>query len=541
MHPPSRRAGPNLAAPQPVVPDKARGAWACIDVNQTAAARLVYARLGEDLLPVAEFRSRSEAERRAAVCPACAAPVTIRLGRRRVWHVAHRPHTGSECRATTGESALHLNTKIALRDALIGFTRDPARRSNDDGAPLLEIALECAGATDCQVPAYREWPVEWDEVRVECRVGVHQPDLVLYRDGRPVGAVEVLVSHTVTPEKAAALRALEVPWLEVSAYALDTGGLAPWTPATPLPVHRASRDTARWRCPRHEAVAQLADARARYAAMKNTASPEATALVEYGRKLRETEAETQRLVAEAEEIRSKVLAYEADHRNRMEMLPAQIADARRRLATAKREFELAQRIARERQEPGAADSDERFMLENELRGLDAELANFESIRRALSGLRPIAVALGPQPHSRGRRTLFWCPVDIYRVKSHMGRPLSTRGVFRVERVAIDGKTPELWLVDDTNRCLQRVEASDEAAESLLLAALDRRLSDWRAQGRLNPVIVDRPSEWIPVALGENVPEEAWYMTNTPVPPSYQWDEAKQGWVLRASGPNGARH
>lgn len=510
----------------PALPDAA-----CV-VAQTDAAKLVYVRLGDALLHVREFRGCGEAERRGAVCPACASPVTIRLGERRVWHAAHRPGGGSTCPATAGETALHLNAKIALRDALLAHARDGVGRGQPGrgvAAPL-DLALACAADDACPIPARREWPVAWDDVAVECRVGVHQPDLVLFRDGRAVGALEVLVTHAVTAEKAAALRALGVPWLEVEAGAVV--GAEAWTAARPLPVRRASRDVARWRCPRHEAQRMLAEARAAYHALKDRRGPEAAELVARGQTLRDMETETRRLVAEAEDLRARVADEAAGTRRRLAELPRQIAEAERRLAVARQDLELAERAAHERRERHAVDAGRATALARDLRRLDDDLSRHEGLRRALSGMHLGGPSHGPHLVDAGRRTLFWAAVDVYRAPGAAGRPTTSRGLFTVELVAVDGKGTELWLVEDGGRRLHRIEADDEAAEPILFAALERRLAEWRGHGRARGVLVDRPSEWRRVPPERGVPENWWDGDNGPVPRAYRWDDETRRWVLR---------
>ena len=165
-------------------------------------------RLGEALLHVTAFRVRPKSERRQAQCPACLAPVTIRDGQRRIPHAAHRPGTGDGCPATAGESALHLNTKVLLGQKLQAL----ADRARADGQlPSIEIALACLADRDCPIPAWCAWRITWDHVDIECRVGIHRPDLVLSLDGVHVAAIEVMVTHEVVPEKATALRLLGVP------------------------------------------------------------------------------------------------------------------------------------------------------------------------------------------------------------------------------------------------------------------------------------------------------------------------------------------
>jgi hypothetical protein len=97
-----------------------------------------------------------------------------------------------------------------------------------------------------------EWLRAWNEVLVEHRVGdSRRPDLVLRRDGTTIGALEVLVSHAVSAEKADVLAALGVPWIEIRADEALAGADG-WTPERPLPVKQTDLGR-QWRCDAHRA------------------------------------------------------------------------------------------------------------------------------------------------------------------------------------------------------------------------------------------------------------------------------------------------
>ena len=168
------------------------------------------------------------------------------------------------CPATRPETALHINCKLALATALRAATNTDAE---------LAIVLRCAGVDGeaCAERRVAVWTRAWDAVSVEERVGAsRRPDVVLHRGGAPIGAIEVVVSNAVSPDKASALDAHGVPWIEVpasEALASPDG----WSVGEPLDVARTSAD-GEWRCDVHAAShrAQTAEADARRAAERES-------------------------------------------------------------------------------------------------------------------------------------------------------------------------------------------------------------------------------------------------------------------------------
>ncbi len=437
----------------------------------------------------------------------------------------HRKGTGLACAATSGESALHLNTKIALGQALQVLAEE-ARLAGR--LPELEIALACIGAPDCPLPARRLWLITWDHVEIECRLGVHRPDIVLKLDGRDVGALEILVSHEVTPEKATALRLLNVPWLEVLAAKLGIAGPhleASWSRGTALPVHRASKESGQWYCPTHEASRWLSEARQEYQAIKERQGPAAQALVAYGKELAASEKEVARVLAEAENVKRAANEEIARVTALTEQLPNRIQESRRLLERAKLDLAAAEAAAAQRTGESIKRLGESASLEGELHELDEELQHYESLRRRLAGESD---AKPGEFVSDGRRTLYWRPVDVYRAQRwprHWHRAMRT--VFHVDRVAILGKATELWLVEDGNTRHCRVDANQVDADLRLWDAFEQRLSAWRLDG----AILDCPCNWVRVPYGESIPNEAWWEVTGPAPRAYVWNEADHCWML----------
>lgn len=201
---------------------------------------------------VSEFAGVPPQHRPSATCPACGRAVTLKLGRVRRHHAAHAP--GVACPTEHPETALHLECKLGLAAAL--------RAASGAGARL-RVTRRCAAVeVACDETDTSEWARGWTEVAVEHRLDdARRPDIVLLRDGAPIAAIEIVASHAVTPEKAAALDAAGVPWIELIADpALTVPGA--WHSGDPLAVARIA-GAAPWRCRRHSArlrAARVVDA-----------------------------------------------------------------------------------------------------------------------------------------------------------------------------------------------------------------------------------------------------------------------------------------
>lgn len=80
-------------------------------------------------------------------------------------------------------------------------------------------------------------------------------DVMLFREGVEVAAVEVYAHHTVDAEKGAKYRRLGLPWIEVPARGVISDAGIGWSVDKPLPVLQDSRaEDGVWRCPRHEGL-----------------------------------------------------------------------------------------------------------------------------------------------------------------------------------------------------------------------------------------------------------------------------------------------
>ncbi len=134
-------------------------------------------------------------------CPGCQAAVVCRSGDRRRPHFAHRG--GEGC---SSESVLHRAGKLRILYVIQAWkdgqgarpcVSRPCPRYGCDGGVVQDVPSDITHAAE--------------EVRLPDGTIA---DVVLFRGMTPAVAIEVLVSHSVSPEKAARF---QIPWMEVRA------------------------------------------------------------------------------------------------------------------------------------------------------------------------------------------------------------------------------------------------------------------------------------------------------------------------------------
>lgn len=147
------------------------------------------------------------------VCQDCGRPLVARQGRKRPWHFAHTADAACSAR---GESALHLAAKQVLIQAM-GMALPDATKTRQfaegDGSVMEVTEVERWGWLDA------------DEVTAERSLADIRPDLIVRSDTLTL-IVEIAVTHPVDDEKAARLRALGLPALEIRLSDLHQH---PWT------------------------------------------------------------------------------------------------------------------------------------------------------------------------------------------------------------------------------------------------------------------------------------------------------------------------
>lgn len=238
-------------------------------MRDCSAVRLAWALVDDALEPVARYAGLPPDARPPARCPVCRGPVTLKLGERRMHHAAHQP--GVRCPLEHGETALHLNAKCALRAALAAAAAPDAELAVRLRCPSPVRDVGTGRRARCGAAHVAPLARGWERVEVETALGSTRPDVTLWRDGRVVAALEVVVTHGVSDDKARRLAGLGVPWAAVDATTIEplpdahVGPRRAWTPAEPLdalgaatPAGALGGTTGTWRCAPHERAAAAA-------------------------------------------------------------------------------------------------------------------------------------------------------------------------------------------------------------------------------------------------------------------------------------------
>jgi hypothetical protein len=175
--------------------------------------KLRYCIVDGEIRDVAVFAFLQPKQRPTSFCPECNNLVTLKLGTsgKKAYHAAHRSENLT-CSLSHPESALHFNTKVYIYDQLKTGTK-------------LFIKQICGGWTlldrkpHCFRQKYRPylWLENWDDVQMERNVDKRRPDIVLYRAGKPVAAIEICVSHAMDNDKKNELQKYGLPWIEIKA------------------------------------------------------------------------------------------------------------------------------------------------------------------------------------------------------------------------------------------------------------------------------------------------------------------------------------
>jgi hypothetical protein len=199
--------------------------------------KLVYVIYEDMLHHVSDFVSQPAKQRPDVFCPDCRSAVILKLGERKAHHVAHKPD--SLCILTKPETVLHLNTKAYIHSQLLNAQRLYINQYCT-GWIAPEIGSYEGGHRACRGERERRflWLADWDRVEVESFVESRKPDIVFYRDSKPIAAIEIKVTHAVDEQKRMDLERSGLPWLEVEANEDFYEGEDKWSPDKPLPYVR---------------------------------------------------------------------------------------------------------------------------------------------------------------------------------------------------------------------------------------------------------------------------------------------------------------
>lgn len=181
------------------------------------AVQLEYALLDNQGEPVNIHQVHSISNfRQRFFCPACHGLLTVRLGKVKVHHFAHRPEQRDYCAfADGGESVFHYNVKCYVAQMLRSHRRFAIRY------------LKCHGCGTEESQRY----ILREEVNVglEVRIGPYLADVGLSDANGPYCAVEIYHQHRTEDEKIQYFEQNSIRYLELYA-----ASMVKWTPDQPL-------------------------------------------------------------------------------------------------------------------------------------------------------------------------------------------------------------------------------------------------------------------------------------------------------------------
>jgi len=184
---------------------------------------------------VSEFGHLPPSDRPKAVCPLCNTTAIFKLGKKNVHHYAHAIPV--ECTANHPETALHLNTKFHIYRELV--------KGMQNGLSL-KVTTYCSG--DCRRSREHTWASGWDDVQVETSIDPIRPDIVIFKGGLSIGAIEVCASNAVSENKTIQFADKGLQWIEVQADERIYSGASIWLLYHPLPYIRLGHASYSWKC-----------------------------------------------------------------------------------------------------------------------------------------------------------------------------------------------------------------------------------------------------------------------------------------------------
>lgn len=215
------------------------------EVSVKGEVKLVYVIEGGRLEHVSKYAGLSPRDRPHTICPECSEAVILKLGQKISHHVAHRPNFF--CVLTNPESVLHFNTKTYLR-AKLSEVSELYVYQQCKGWNAPAIGSYKGGHRACSSKRRHLWLKSWDRVEVEKFIESRKPDIVFYKDDKPIAAIEVFATHGVDEQKRADLERLGIPWLEVKASEEFYDEAFGWQSDSPLPFVNCAPTLPEWIC-----------------------------------------------------------------------------------------------------------------------------------------------------------------------------------------------------------------------------------------------------------------------------------------------------
>lgn len=182
--------------------------------------KLRYCKVGDEIRLVSDFAHLTPKARPFSICPECEQPLTLKLGSSgKVAHHAAHQSDNRLCSLTNPESALHFNTKIYIYNEL----KKGSKLFLKQCCTGWTLPFTKTGQTEIKRSCFSQkfkkylWLENWDEVWIEKAVSASRPDIVLYREGVAIGAIEIFVTHAVDEHKKAVSKDAGVQWVEIKA------------------------------------------------------------------------------------------------------------------------------------------------------------------------------------------------------------------------------------------------------------------------------------------------------------------------------------
>ena len=158
--------------------------------------KLPFALRNEAIIHISDVESGRQPD---CLCPECKRPLIARKGAIKQHHFAHDP--GSQCNL---ESALHWLGKTLIHDGI--------RDALSHGTPI-NLQWQCSHCPDAHETNLLSGAVS---VEMERHLGQAKPDVLIFgQEGKPLTAIEVVVSHPLEDDARAFYKAAKINIVEI--------------------------------------------------------------------------------------------------------------------------------------------------------------------------------------------------------------------------------------------------------------------------------------------------------------------------------------